>query len=372
MTVVTPDGKLVVANECQNSDLFWALRGGGGGTFGVLNSATLKTFPTPKISFSLYTANLTTKNTDIFWDAVADLFTELPRMMDDGLMGYLYVFNYADAYSFALITHMVDQSPKKMSETLAPVVNKMNTTYKADFGVSGFKVPPVAMPTFWDYWTKVLYKEQPLRPHALFPSRLIPKASLLKEKKDFIKQQLPKAGAKGHTVLAVGIVAGKGVAQHADNDVAANPAWRKAYLHMCKFFFLPVLICSVSTCSMKFSIHQLTYIPIVTSVVFPNEEPQRSQAFSIATDQYEQALIDLAPDSGAYLNEANPHTKNPGKTFFGKNYPRLLSLKKKIDPKGVFYCRTCVGSENYVEKDGAVCQKSNSKRDQIFSWLKLF
>lgn len=34
--VVTPDGKVRVANECQNSDLFFALRGGGGSAFGVV------------------------------------------------------------------------------------------------------------------------------------------------------------------------------------------------------------------------------------------------------------------------------------------------------------------------------------------------
>ncbi|CCO31325.1 hypothetical protein BN14_05364 [Rhizoctonia solani AG-1 IB] len=38
--VVTPDGVLHTANACENSDLFWALRGGGGGTFGVVLEAT--------------------------------------------------------------------------------------------------------------------------------------------------------------------------------------------------------------------------------------------------------------------------------------------------------------------------------------------
>ncbi len=42
--VVTADGKLLMANGCQNQDLFWALRGGGGGTFGIV---TLKTHPLP-------------------------------------------------------------------------------------------------------------------------------------------------------------------------------------------------------------------------------------------------------------------------------------------------------------------------------------
>src|SRR5919201_3324595 len=45
--VVTADGRLLVANVCQNQDLFWALRGGGGGTFGIVTRVTLGTHPLP-------------------------------------------------------------------------------------------------------------------------------------------------------------------------------------------------------------------------------------------------------------------------------------------------------------------------------------
>lgn len=43
--VVTPDGVLRIVNQCQNTDLFWALRGGGGGTFGVVMEATHRVEP---------------------------------------------------------------------------------------------------------------------------------------------------------------------------------------------------------------------------------------------------------------------------------------------------------------------------------------
>ena len=39
------DGTIVIANDAQNQDLFWALRGGGGGTFGVVTRATLLSHP---------------------------------------------------------------------------------------------------------------------------------------------------------------------------------------------------------------------------------------------------------------------------------------------------------------------------------------
>ena len=40
-TVVTPQGDIIVANEYQNSDIFLAIRGGGGGTWGVITSITV-------------------------------------------------------------------------------------------------------------------------------------------------------------------------------------------------------------------------------------------------------------------------------------------------------------------------------------------
>jgi len=46
--LVTADGSLVVANAEQNSDLWWALRGGGGSAFGVITSITLRAHATPE------------------------------------------------------------------------------------------------------------------------------------------------------------------------------------------------------------------------------------------------------------------------------------------------------------------------------------
>ncbi|KAG9302092.1 hypothetical protein G9A89_021136 [Geosiphon pyriformis] len=46
--VVTADGNLVNANAQQNSDLFWAVRGGGGGTFGIVTQWTLNLIPSWK------------------------------------------------------------------------------------------------------------------------------------------------------------------------------------------------------------------------------------------------------------------------------------------------------------------------------------
>jgi FAD/FMN-containing dehydrogenase len=44
--IVTADGEVRIANACSNPDLFWALKGGGGG-FGVVTRVTLRTHELP-------------------------------------------------------------------------------------------------------------------------------------------------------------------------------------------------------------------------------------------------------------------------------------------------------------------------------------
>ncbi|KAJ5882577.1 uncharacterized protein N7529_001249 [Penicillium soppii] len=62
--VVTADGEVVVANDSQNTDLFYALRGSGMGSFGVITSVTLQTNDVPN----------TITNFSIVWDLkVSDL-----------------------------------------------------------------------------------------------------------------------------------------------------------------------------------------------------------------------------------------------------------------------------------------------------------
>ena len=40
--VITSDGELLTVNSEKNSDLFWAIRGGGSGAFGIITSITIK------------------------------------------------------------------------------------------------------------------------------------------------------------------------------------------------------------------------------------------------------------------------------------------------------------------------------------------
>jgi hypothetical protein len=87
-SLVTPQGDIVTANQCQNSDLFWAVRGGGG-EFGIITSLTVKVYPMPSLSIATVSAsarNGTSSNT--FWKIIASVHKDLVKLQDVGVMGY--------------------------------------------------------------------------------------------------------------------------------------------------------------------------------------------------------------------------------------------------------------------------------------------
>ena len=86
ITIVTADGSHVVANQYLNQDLFWALRGGGGGTWGVVTSVTYKTHPSTSFSAALFMANSTNANST--QKLVAEIIRLTPSLVEQGYGGY--------------------------------------------------------------------------------------------------------------------------------------------------------------------------------------------------------------------------------------------------------------------------------------------
>jgi hypothetical protein len=93
MSIVTADGEHLTVNDNSYQDLFWALRGGGGGTYGVITSVTYRTHPSTPFSLSFFMANRTENYTDS--KAIQKLLTELirmtPSLVDHGYGGYTEV-----------------------------------------------------------------------------------------------------------------------------------------------------------------------------------------------------------------------------------------------------------------------------------------
>ena len=72
--VVTADGQVRIANACTNPDLFFALKGGGGGTFGVVTRLTLRTHELPA-TFGAVNATITAKSDEAFKALIEKLLT---------------------------------------------------------------------------------------------------------------------------------------------------------------------------------------------------------------------------------------------------------------------------------------------------------
>lgn len=100
--VVTADGKLRIANEESNPDLFWALRGGGGGAWGVVVQATVRAHASPKMVSANWYINTTDYNDQkSIYAPSAWLHTLLPDLADNkGWSGYYFIFPNAIKCSF--------------------------------------------------------------------------------------------------------------------------------------------------------------------------------------------------------------------------------------------------------------------------------
>jgi hypothetical protein len=63
----------------------------------------------------------------------------------------------------------------------------------------------------------------------------------------------------------------------------------------------------------------------------------------------ESAALTLGEGScaGSYLSETNYFEPRWQQSFWGANYPRLLAVKKKYDPEGLFFVHHGVGSEEW-------------------------
>lgn len=77
--VVTAAGDVLICNETQNSDLFWACRGGGGGNFGINTSFTMQTFPVVPTTYGKLTWSY--DDAEAAWTALQEIAITAPNAM---------------------------------------------------------------------------------------------------------------------------------------------------------------------------------------------------------------------------------------------------------------------------------------------------
>ncbi|RFU71833.1 fad binding domain-containing [Trichoderma arundinaceum] len=315
MEIVTPRGDIVVANEDRHRDLFWAMRGGGGSTFGVITSVTLKTHPSPKI-LSVAFMIITDPKESFVLDLITFVTTQIPNLMKQGISGYNIVTR--DMQSPIQLPGVPDRVAGFMGtcifqdvdspDVIAKAFNPINETLRERWPN---KVQFYTLVTEYDSWLGWFDKNfdgSQAGGSSYIVSRLLDGEALTGNSKK-LKNALQAAMTPGGS-MSLFMVAGKGVqeAKPRGGRNAVNPAWRTAFVHA------------------------------LTSASFgPFNKTAEKDA--IATLQREfQPLRDLTPKSGAYINEALPFETEWQKTFWGDNYNKLLRIKRNIDPTDVFWC----------------------------------
>ena len=96
-TIVLANGSLVTTNSYQHPNLFWALRGGGGGTYGVVTSVSYKTYPNFPLTLVSLNANFTAP--DIAQNVSTELIKLHPTISDLGWGAYINLSNLSLSYS---------------------------------------------------------------------------------------------------------------------------------------------------------------------------------------------------------------------------------------------------------------------------------
>ncbi|KAJ4344091.1 hypothetical protein N0V95_006359 [Ascochyta clinopodiicola] len=353
-TVVTTEGRILVANEAQNQDLLWAIRGGGPGLYGIVVEYVMRTYPLPK-TVVLGTIDVTMMDNstgavaDASWKALASLTSSIPDLMDAGITGN------GNAITRDIITNesMSSQRGIELSMTLfgynmtveafesllAPVKGRI-VEHAGNQSLRISTSTPVILPSYLSLMDALNPDPSHCGDISVISSRLLGRSELTEISLEKLESHLKKITktqvATDQCRLVYGLQGGPG-----PRDVEMNmrgaltPAWRRAYLHL------------------------LGTGAIVNTT---NSTPQEalSAAGTWTNENSEEAWRQWAPDSGAYINEANPFNSNFKKDFYGGHYDRLLEIKNKYDPTASLFVQAGVGSDqwDYSLDSGKLCRKS--------------
>src|SRR5947207_696831 len=124
--------------------------------------------------------------------------------------------------------------------------------------------------------------------------------------------------------------------------------------HLSCLHIMHLILRHFTVMSCKLIWHSKTVIQIQWPSLNATAKEQTEKALLY---QYTPPLAKLAgPNAGCYLNEDHPLEPDLPDLFWGSNYPRLLKIKKDVDPNDVFWCSACVGRERLVEVGDKLCR----------------
>lgn len=368
INVVTADGRFRTVDPNNHEDLWWALRGGGPskchgrtagrivgkltlpGTFGVITSVVAKAHPplditTVGLNFSVdptptnnsSPSPVTTylpgnpsptggpdslTNTTAFWAGVSLSYRYCNHVIAAGGYCYSYIYSHGNnSFSFTSNQIISNISTPAIIDLLQPLYEGLNAlSIPARLpDASDISPGPYAGDGRRTGSTRVINTRYRSR---LFPTYLWDNDTVWDEAFAAIRAGVEEGG---YTFHGIAYSPTADVAGYPGADSAVNPAWRATSLHGALMEVQPAAI--------------------------PAAEAR-------ARDDRVQAYVarwkELTPGAGAYMNEGDPAEKDWQQSFYGANYRRLLGVKRRWDPWGLFWAQTTVGSEAWevVSLDG--------------------
>lgn len=315
MEVVLPNGKFVSVDETNNPDLFFALRGGGGSTWGIVTSLVIAAYPKKPVSTLAYSFGIGGDITqDAFWSGIDAVFAKFPEYADKGMYSYWSVACFFDC-SFAMAPQWGNNMDAAALKTLSqPLFDELSAL--------GIEVTD-AVYTDYDGVISAIDGTWPAASESggvwnfNTASRLFPRSNW----EDATKLAAQTAALRT-AVEAAGMILGynvKAATNSALNQTnAVNPAWRNTLLHA-----------------------------MLGATWSQEATPEDIAAANKNLVEMMQPWRDASPGAGAYLNEADINEPDWQQAFYGSNYAYLYQLKQKYDPWGLMWAPTAVGSEDW-------------------------
>jgi FAD/FMN-containing dehydrogenase len=342
MEVVTAAGEIVTVNSDLRPDLFWALRGGGGGTFGVVTKVTMRTHDMPR-TIAAVTGSAAAKSDEGFRWLVGEV-TKLLVDLCDSNWGEHISINPDNTIVFGLLAVDVDHAvlqarmgplarlADRWPELLTFDVRVETTDFAAHWDAASWdRACPEAIrhdrrraaspDHFW--WAS--NQEEISSYIAAIESCWLPGRLLQREPRG-VADALFRASRQWPVRLDLNkaLWGAAADAQRRDRATAINPA-----------------VFDAAALVLAFSVQQFAFPGIA------GYEPDMRLAAASARGARDAIAImrALSPGAGTYSNEASYFEPDWQEAFWGENYPRLLEIKRRYDPDNVFRVHHGVGSE---------------------------
>jgi FAD/FMN-containing dehydrogenase len=341
--VVTADGQVRVVNACSDPDLYWALKGGGGGTFGIVTRLTLRTHELPKYLGGAG-GKIKAQSDAAFTRLIAQFVSFYHEKLFNPHWGEQTKLGADNVLDISMTCHSLDDA--QAAETWQPFFDWVTASPK-DFTVMSRLGAGAGDSRRWwavdgnpsmirdtregaprnHAWSEGDQGECGIFLHG-YDSLWLP-ASLLQVEH---QQRLVDAlfAASRHKLLRVflnkGLAGAPPEVLEATRQTATNPAVVEA--------FALVIIADG---------HGLDYPGLTRTTMDLTSAHRSAHDIDLAAAE----LRRVAPDSGSYVSESNYFNRSWQKEYWGTNYSRLRAIKTKYDPDGLFFVHHGVGSEDW-------------------------